>query len=151
MTDNNENYENAIQNMSLVLSGLNDVIDQSIFDDVVFLDYLNNIIASYIDISDEDINQMDIELEQYINNTLYDETQTPRPTPKKVHLKSKQYKYYKKAIKDIHKECSICMDEYAPTSSMTITECNHSFHKDCIKEWSKYQENLTCPNCRHEL
>ena len=147
MTDNIIRTNNDI---NLILTGLNDDIDQSIFDDVVFLDYLNNIIASYI-MSDEDINQMDIELEQYINNTLYDETQTPRPTPKKVHLKSKQYKYYKKVIKDTHKECSICMDEYAPTSSMTITECNHSFHKDCIKEWSKYQENLTCPNCRHEL
>ena len=147
MTDNIIRTNNDI---NLILSGLNDDIDQSIFDDVVFLDYLNNIIASYI-MSDEDINQMDIELEQYINNTLYDETQTPRPTPKKVHLKSKQYKYYKKAIKDIHKECSICMDEYEPTSSMTITECNHSFHKDCIKEWSKYIENLSCPNCRHEL
>ena len=147
MTDNIIRTNNDI---NLILTGLNDDIDQSIFDDVVFLDYLNNIIASYI-MSDEDINQMDIELEQYINNTLYDETQTPRPTPKKVHLKSKQYKYYKKAIKDIHKECSICMDEYEPTSSMTITACNHSFHKDCIKEWSKYIENLSCPNCRHEL
>ena len=150
MTDNDQNTAQNLQQLNFVLTGLNDVIDQSIFDDVVFLDYLNNIIATYVDMSDEDINQMDIELEQYINNTLYDDTH-PRPAPKKVHLKSKQYKYYKKVIKDTHKECSICMDEYTPTSSMTITACNHSFHKDCIKEWSKYQEILTCPNCRHEL
>ena len=43
--------------------------------------------------------------------------------------------------------CSICIDEIIPESkdSVQIWKCNHTFHKSCIKNWTK-----NCPYCRCE-
>jgi len=49
----------------------------------------------------------------------------------------------KKKIKPI--ECSICLEEVEFYRRKRL-ECNHVFHYNCIKEWSK--QNNSCPNCR---
>ena len=49
-------------------------------------------------------------------------------------------------------ECPICLDKLNFISSeediiyINLKKCNHSFHKDCLKEWTK--DNNTCPICR---
>jgi len=43
--------------------------------------------------------------------------------------------------------CSICLDKIQDEQKI-ITECNHTFHNDCLLEWYKYKR--TCPMCRSE-
>lgn len=59
------------------------------------------------------------------------------------HLKTKKHQ---KNAKDVD-ECCICAKEIY--NDRKITECNHLFHRKCLKEWSKYKNN--CPLCREEL
>ena len=51
-------------------------------------------------------------------------------------------------ISDKEKEqfdfCSICLDE--KKESLVKLNCNHIYHKDCIKDWLRRE--LSCPICR---
>lgn len=44
------------------------------------------------------------------------------------------------------KICSICLDHIQPIL-LSLTRCNHSFHKNCILHWI----NNTCPICRNTI
>ena len=48
------------------------------------------------------------------------------------------------------KYCSICLEKINKCErNITLTECNHTFHKKCLKQW--LNKNNTCPNCRIPL
>lgn len=50
-------------------------------------------------------------------------------------------------ISELIPQCIICMDDYSDTDTLTILQCGHYFHKDCIKNWLlKY--NHICPICK---
>ena len=42
-------------------------------------------------------------------------------------------------------ECPICL-EVLGTKYIQL-ECNHYFHKKCIKKW--FKKDRSCPQCRH--
>jgi hypothetical protein len=42
--------------------------------------------------------------------------------------------------------CAICTSEFVVDETITILECNHILHTDCISEWVKYKSD--CPVCR---
>jgi len=42
--------------------------------------------------------------------------------------------------------CSICIEPFNSTQTNIVLQCNHKFHKHCIKEW--LEKDLTCPLCR---
>jgi len=44
--------------------------------------------------------------------------------------------------------CTICLDKYTITDQIVKIECNHIFHKECLKSW--YKINASCPICRHK-
>ena len=46
-------------------------------------------------------------------------------------------------------ECTICYEKYKENSSVSILNCQHFFHTDCIKKWGK--RSNTCPICREEI
>ena len=61
----------------------------------------------------------------------------------------------KKVIRDT---CSICYTN----STTLITDCNHQYCYECLKEWIKHNnkckcncccivDNITCPLCRHAI
>ena len=52
----------------------------------------------------------------------------------------------RKKIKPI--ECSICLEDVEFYRRKRLS-CNHVFHYNCIKKWSK-QKN-SCPNCRKKI
>ena len=46
--------------------------------------------------------------------------------------------------------CSICLDTIEIDEKEIIkTDCNHYFHKECLKEW--FSKSLSCPLCRKDL
>jgi len=42
--------------------------------------------------------------------------------------------------------CSICSDDYKNTETVSVLNCSHVFHKDCIIEWGHYHPS--CPVCK---
>jgi len=46
-------------------------------------------------------------------------------------------------------ECSICSDTYKDSTIVSVLECGHIFHPDCITEWGHY--NPSCPMCKKDI
>lgn len=46
-------------------------------------------------------------------------------------------------------QCSICMDEFIVSQSVTLLPCAHRFHTNCIIEW--LNNRLVCPLCNQSL
>jgi hypothetical protein len=59
------------------------------------------------------------------------------------------------AVPDVVGVCAICTTDMETGHELTVTPCNHSFHKDCIDEWVSYCGKkfwtVTCPMCRSEM
>ena len=47
-------------------------------------------------------------------------------------------------------KCSICQLDYEDKEIITKLPCDHTFHKECIKQWLKNYNHI-CPVCRHDL
>lgn len=41
--------------------------------------------------------------------------------------------------------CVICLKSFTIGGDAVITNCDHIFHKDCIKRWAA--KNIACPLC----
>jgi hypothetical protein len=46
-------------------------------------------------------------------------------------------------------ECPICCSNFTDTEIVSITNCNHYFHSNCLVEWGHY--NTACPVCRTNI
>lgn len=46
-------------------------------------------------------------------------------------------------------ECCCCTEPFGPSQKITLTPCNHYFHKGCLGEWLKRSKK--CPLCRVDL
>lgn len=47
-------------------------------------------------------------------------------------------------------ECTICCEEYEPTTCVVLLPCNHIFHGDCIIPWIR-DLSTKCPICQQEI
>lgn len=47
----------------------------------------------------------------------------------------------------LNEQCHICLDDFNVKESITQLQCNHYYHKECIKEWLTKQSSK-CPICR---
>lgn len=47
------------------------------------------------------------------------------------------------------KNCCICLSDFKSDDNVSVLNCKHLFHHDCIVEWSMYKIN--CPVCRENL
>lgn len=60
---------------------------------------------------------------------------------------------YEEVLQDTEKEydktCSICLTDFNNEDKVSITECDHIYHNDCIKKWLRI--NNTCCICKQEL
>lgn len=50
--------------------------------------------------------------------------------------------------KNTEKCCSICLENFNISEYLFNTNCNHTFHYDCINLWKMYSN--TCPLCRKQ-
>ena len=59
-----------------------------------------------------------------------------------------RFKIYKIKSEDslLLDECSICLETYIKNDKVINLNCDHTYHKDCIKLW--LSKNNTCPQCR---
>ena len=50
--------------------------------------------------------------------------------------------------------CSICISNITDITDNVntfTTQCNHYFHINCINNWARFNNNLSCPNCREPI
>lgn len=66
-----------------------------------------------------------------------------------INFSYEKYNSLKSEVINGQINCAICLNDFEPENLISITSCNHIFHKDCIKEWTHYKTN--CPVCRDEL
>jgi len=53
-------------------------------------------------------------------------------------------------ISPLHTNCPICLSEHILSENLCITDCNHSFCKNCLDPWfSKGKKE--CPMCRNTI
>jgi len=50
---------------------------------------------------------------------------------------------------DMFEDCSICLDTLKRNDTVIQLECDHLFHKACIKQWFDTKVNNNCPLCRN--
>lgn len=54
------------------------------------------------------------------------------------------------ATKDhLDKSCVICKSDFELDEKITVLECKHILHTECISEWVKYKSE--CPTCRAKI
>lgn len=46
-------------------------------------------------------------------------------------------------------ECIICLEKYNINDKIVRLNCNHVYHKNCIKLW--FKKKKTCPICRFDI
>ena len=66
-----------------------------------------------------------------------------------IKISSQRYSYLTDTIKFENKCCTICIVDFENDDMISITNCNHIYHTDCIKEWGKYKTE--CPIWREPL
>jgi hypothetical protein len=66
-----------------------------------------------------------------------------------IRISSTRYQTLDEKIREENKSCSICIVDFETEDKISITNCNHIFHTDCITEWGKYKTE--CPICREKL
>lgn len=42
-------------------------------------------------------------------------------------------------------QCTICCEDYKETDKLTVFDCKHQFHDDCIRKWLEIKS--VCPLC----
>lgn len=78
-----------------------------------------------------------------------------RVTSRRRYLKNHNFELYKKKYKKGGGDnvCPICLNEIT-TDNITTKNCNHKFHKECLKRWciTKFSVNeIPCPLCRRNI
>ena len=55
----------------------------------------------------------------------------------------------KSCVEHTSHACAICKDDFELDENITILECKHILHTNCIAEWVKYKSE--CPVCRGKI
>lgn len=58
-------------------------------------------------------------------------------------------RFYLNKSSSSHNECVICFDSLKNGSKITMLNCNHFLHNECLNEWRK--EKNQCPYCRKDI
>lgn len=100
---------------------------------------------------------MDVITNRIINSLLVDTNEYVNASDLesvKITISENEFEKFKnEKLKDLtqlnDKKCTICMEQYNIEEYVVTLDCNHIFHKDCIKHWL-CKENVKCPVCRKD-
>ena len=90
----------------------------------------------------------DMLVEQVMQNSLEDQPDLVK-TDRNIIIASQSFSTLDIKIQGDNKECSICISEFEEEDIISIPNCNHIFHTECIKEWARYKTD--CPVCREKI
>lgn len=123
----------------------------------IFVNYGVELIDThYASVFDLNFKSYDYVLNQYDNydSDIYNEYDTNVSDDSDDYIINNQNNLINKinSLERVHNGlCSICLDDNS-TTSLIKTDCNHTFHNDCILTWINTKlDNNKCPNCRTYL
>ena len=91
-------------------------------------------------------------IDDILNESLHEQTSSKYNPDKNILISSTSFATLNDSIQKDNYNCIICSDDFDKDSIISITNCNHIYHTDCIKEWAKHKsENPDCPICRKKL
>ena len=98
-------------------------------------------------IMDSLINNMFLDYQDEYINSLFNQSNSELERNEKINIdiSSKPYSETEK----VFTSCSICSDDYKDEDSVSVLDCKHVFHKNCIEEWGHY--NPVCPICKANI
>ena len=120
-------------------------IPESYAQDFIYIDYLRimRIINQYVLEYRPEQNQLK-EIKSQLSDSQYDKL-----FPRCVMGKKTCEKH---SIEMKTCECAICCEPIKSRQHMTVTQCNHVFHKKCLKKWlTETCSTPTCPMCRQDV
>ena len=47
--------------------------------------------------------------------------------------------------------CTICYENYNEITEISILQCSHNYHKNCLKKWICDNNKNNCPYCRKNI
>lgn len=102
----------------------------------------NNILNNFMDRIEEQLLE-DI-LQESLNNS-----STLEKNNDGIKFNKNKYNSINNDLKEKNKDCSICLTDFNEEDDVSIINCNHLFHNNCIEEWTKYKKD--CPICRDNI
>jgi hypothetical protein len=128
-------------------------IEQNVSDDLEVQNnihsQIHNLFTQYLQLNDNQYNtnnNVDSQLNSFLNNKV--NVVIDKNKLKKI--RNRQYKFLADNIKQLNKNCTICLDDFENTSMIKTLPCNHAFHKECIIKWLT-EENYKCTICRKTI
>ncbi|KAL0483494.1 E3 ubiquitin-protein ligase [Acrasis kona] len=98
---------------------------------------------------ERDLMQMQQEYLQQRAQEFYNSMHNIKPPTSKSALRDMEVVFFDKNRDKLYPECPVCQDDFKQDEQLNKIECNHLFHKKCLREW--LERHNTCPMCRHEL
>ena len=88
-------------------------------------------------------------LERVLNSSLQADSQLT--VDNNIELKNVSIKYatVPEEIRNTHKSCIICTDEFNSNDDVQFLSCKHVFHHNCLNTWVKRKQD--CPCCRTSI
>lgn len=168
-TDNNENntnmdeedifeqdierYVDLYLNSLFSVSTQNRVLNRNMFNnDLDFFYYNNNnIIANFAENIFNSSYFMSDPIHTILEQSFEEQGDGLIRTNKNIIIPSRKYETLDNIVKEDNVSCCICLNEYKSEDEISVMNCNHIFHTDCIKEWGNYKTVPDCAICRDKL
>lgn len=64
-------------------------------------------------------------------------------------LKFKKFEVYQRESQNPITSCVICLEDFKINDNITILQCNHIYHYDCVSGW--FMRTPNCPICRTNI
>lgn len=108
----------------------------------------NNVNELLRNINIRDSNIYENDLERALRESFEESQDCLKRTDDIVEFNFTKYENLKNEEKNDLK-CIICLEDFEANSDVSLTECNHIFHYECLKEWIRYKKE--CAVCRNEI
>ena len=156
--NNNNNHNDNLQNY--LSNNINGDLFDSMFNDMFNIsdemDINGNLFNDMFNIGDGMDNNINLlnyifhdPIEEVFQESLNMQSDGLEKTDHIIKINSSRYETLSELIQKENNKCSICISDFDKEDKISITNCNHIFHTDCITEWGKY--NRICPICRNKL
>ena len=147
MEDNSNNYDYSIEILSLPIYQ-NTYNISNVLDNFVSPNTFGQILFEMQDIFDNDPFEQMFRRRDPLEIAINESLRTYKHEEKKpivLEITKQKFKNTQKKVE----ACSICQDDFKDTDEVSILDCEHYFHENCISEWGKYKPE--CPNCQKTI
>jgi hypothetical protein len=156
---NNSLYNNSLYNNSLYNNSQNNNGEQQLIFGVIIIFLFCSIpvftiLIIFTDCLIKTINYIKINLlgtgDTHINDD-NDETGEENAENSYKNIKYFDTNQNHEELINYNDECSICLDDCKTLKKISILNCKHHYHTECIDKWININNNPQCPLCKVQI